>query len=98
MLTATCGNCGRPKDAAHYGDVYCPDCTSAKREAEQHFAAEHTGAPEGDILYAGRQALMVRAHTANRNFTDPRQFSATRGMIPLPPPGSDRGTPPPSGS
>lgn len=92
MLTATCGNCGRPKDPANYADTYCPSCSTTKKEAEQHFAAEHEGASESDILYAGRQALMQVAHHAHRNFVDPRGFSASRGMIPVPPQ-TDRGTP-----
>lgn len=95
MLTATCGNCGQPKDPAHYASTFCPSCTTRKNEAEQHFAAENPEANESEILYAGRQALMQVAHHAHRNFTDPRGFSATRGMIPLPPQGGDRGELPP---
>jgi hypothetical protein len=82
MLTATCGNCGNPKDPANYRDTFCPACTTTKNEAEQGFAAEHAGALESDILYAGRQALMSVAHHARRNFTDPRGFSAAHGLIP----------------
>lgn len=92
MLTATCRNCGQPKDAANYADNYCPACTSRKNEAEQHVRAEHPNASISDVLYAGRQALLQRAHTAHRNFVDPRGFSASRGMIPIPPQ-TDRGNP-----
>lgn len=85
MLTASCNNCGFPKEPANYGDVNCPTCTTARNEAEQGFKAEHPEASESDVLYVGRQALLQRAHHANRNFTDPRAFSGTRGMIPIPP-------------
>jgi hypothetical protein len=91
VLTATCQNCGAAKDAANYADPTCPSCTARRNEAQQHFRAEHPDAPESDVLYAGRQALMQVAHHANRNFTDPRGFSAGRGMIPTPPQ-SDRGS------
>jgi uncharacterized Zn finger protein (UPF0148 family) len=74
MLTASCRNCGFPKEPANYGDNFCPTCTTSRREAEQHFAAENPKASESDILYAGRQALMARAHHASRNFTDPRSW------------------------
>ena len=93
MLTATCLNCGSPKEPANYADTHCPGCTTRQREAEQHFAAENPGATEGAIIYAGRQALMQVAHHAHRNFVDPRGFSAAHGMIPVPPRGGDRGGP-----
>jgi hypothetical protein len=35
-----------------------------------------------DVLYAGRMALTQRAIHANRNYTDPRGFSAAQGQIP----------------
>lgn len=91
MLTASCHNCGAPKDPANYGDVNCPACTSLRKEAEQAFAAENPGVSESDILYAGRQALNQRAHHAHRNFIDPRNFSNTRGVL-IPPP-DNRGNP-----
>lgn len=93
MLTATCGNCGQPKSPNEYADPYCSTCTTSKREAEQHFAAEHPKAAESDIIYAGRRALQERAHHAHRNFVDPRDFSRRSGMIPVPPQRGDRGGP-----
>ena len=92
MLTATCGNCGSPKEPAHYASIYCPRCTSIQHEAEQYCAAENPKASESDILYAGRSALRQVAHTAHRNFVDPRQFNSATGMI-LTPPENKRGTP-----
>jgi hypothetical protein len=91
MRNTYCSNCSGPKNGLDY-NPHCPDCTTIKREAEQHFAAENPGASESDILYAGRQALTQRAHHAHRNFVDPRAFSAQSGMIPTPP-DSNRGTP-----
>lgn len=80
MLTTTCYTCHQPK--ADLRAVNCPACTTTQLEAEQHFAAENPNAAESDILYAGRTALRQRAHHANRNFIDPRDFSAGRGLIP----------------
>ena len=85
MLTATCNNCGSPKEIANYGDIECPNCKTTRKEAEQHFAAENPKASESDILYAGRMAVLHRAHKAHKNFVDPRSFSGANGMIPLPP-------------
>jgi uncharacterized Zn finger protein (UPF0148 family) len=94
MMSSTCGNCGRPKEPANYSDNYCPSCTTRKHEAEQHFAAEHPKATLGDILNAGRTALRQVAHSAHRNFVDPRAHAATLGMIPIPPQGGlNRGNP-----
>lgn len=98
-LSSYCQNCGGPKSMGEYGDPRCGSCEQIRTEAMQHFAAENTEKikkgelSESDILYAGRQALLQRAHHANRNYTDPRQFSAARGMIPTPPQSGDRGTP-----
>lgn len=92
MLTATCGNCGLAKDPRNYADNYCPECTRLRNEAEQHFAAENPQAAQSDVLYHGRQALLQRAHHANRNYTDPRAFAGKSGMIPTPPQ-TDRGNP-----
>lgn len=85
MLTSHCRICGAPKEPADYASNECRGCSTLRTEAEQHFAAEHPGAGESDILYAGRQALNQRAHHAHRNFVDPRQHSAVSGMIPTPP-------------
>ena len=93
MLTASCQNCGAPKNPANYADNYCPSCTTTRSEAEQGFAAEHPEATESDILYVGRQALASVAHHAHRNFVDPRSFRGIGfGLIPVPPE-DKRGTP-----
>jgi hypothetical protein len=92
MLTASCRVCGKMKDPSEYAMTECRDCKTVGDEAAQGFAAENPNAAESDILYARRQALNQRAHTAHKNFTDPRAFSAARGMLPIPPP-DRRGTP-----
>lgn len=86
MLKSYCNNCGGSKEPANYSAINCAGCETLSKEAQQAFAAEHKDASESDILYAGRMALTQRAHHAHRNFLDPRQFSAGRGMIPIPPP------------
>ena len=92
MLTATCFTCGAPKDQAHYADTNCPDCELARASAMKDFTEKNPDASNSDVLYAGRQALMQRSHSARRSFISPGAFSATRGMIPVPPQ-TDRGNP-----
>lgn len=94
MLTAYCQNCGAPKEPSEYSANTCGSCKTTRLEAEQAYAAEHKDASESDILYAGRQALLQKAHHAHKNFQDPRGFSASRGMIPIPPVRGDRGSVP----
>jgi len=95
MLTSHCGNCGGPKEPADYANPTCGPCRTLRTEAEQGFAAEHPGASQGDILYAGRMAMQARAIHPGANYMDPRKFSGTNGMIPVPPQ-ADRGNPNPS--
>jgi hypothetical protein len=89
-LSSYCRNCGQSKSIANYADDRCPACETLKTEAEQGFAAENADKLKSgelttsDVLYAGRMALTQRAIHANRNYTDPRGFSATRGQIPKP--------------
>jgi len=87
MLTATCFNCGAPKDRANYADTYCPNCTTVQREAEQGFAAEHPDALQSDVIRAGKIALNQRAHTTRSGYINPRDFSSTRGVMPQRPEG-----------
>ena len=93
MLTATCQNCGQPKQPSEYANNTCDGCADARKEAETNFQKSNPNATESQILYEGRRALLHRAHSAHKNFTDPRAFSGVRGMIPIPPTGGDRGTP-----
>lgn len=109
MLTASCQNCGNSKDPAHYASTVCPTCTAAENESGEHavketneaIAAEtdpvrkaHMEASASNYIASKRkEALMSRAHHAHRNFVDPRDFSAVRGMTPLPPQSGDRGGP-----
>jgi len=71
-LTATCRNCGQAKAITNYEDTYCPNCTTAKIDAEKN-------APEGtsmsDRLRAGKEALASHAHNARVNWMNPRNFS-----------------------
>lgn len=86
MLTSYCRTCCAPKEPANYADFDCPTCITAKNEAMQNYAAEHAEKIQSgeitnsDVLYVGRQALMARAHHANRNFVDPRGFSRAGGF------------------
>lgn len=83
MIKSYCDACGEGKE--NITAQYCNRCASVRSEAMQGFAAEHPDASQSDILYVGRQALnQVRMH-AHRNFVDPRDFSGTQGMIPIPP-------------
>ncbi len=86
-FTAACFNCGVSKEPANYGDLYCPRCSTLQKEGEQGFAAENPDAAQSDIIRAGKNALARAAHFANRNFTDPRNFSSTRGLMPRRPEG-----------
>jgi len=84
--TSHCSICGLPKlSIAEYQMPQCNDCTKLKETATQSFIVDNPDAPMSDALYAGRMAMMARAHTAHRNAVDPRDFSATRGVIPKPP-------------
>lgn len=85
MMSSYCGWCGGPKEPADYAADMCATCKTRRSEAMQHFKVEHPEASESDVLYAGRQSLMQRAHTAHRNFVDPRDFSAVRRTIPTAP-------------
>jgi len=65
--TAHCMNCGKPKDMGHFMDNFCLDCGTAIEGAVAAAQAEGT-----DPGAARREALAARAHTAHRNFVDPR--------------------------
>lgn len=65
--TSHCMNCGSPKAQGEYLNDYCGTCFSAKEGAAAAAAAEGKDPNE-----ARRRALAERAHTAHRNFTDPR--------------------------
>lgn len=85
MLTSTCFNCGQPKSPSEYGNAHCGECMKVKQDAEREYAEKNPHAPTSDALYAGRAAMSVRSHHANRNYIDPRTFSGMSGMIPVPP-------------
>jgi hypothetical protein len=66
-MTSNCQNCGNAKTVDMYANDYCQDCISAVAGAEAEAVAQN-----GDTASARRAALSARAHSANRNFTDPR--------------------------
>ena len=66
-MTASCSNCGGAKSHGEFANIYCTDCFSAIAGAEAKATVENT-----DLAAARREALAARAHTAHRNFTDPR--------------------------
>jgi hypothetical protein len=82
-MRSTCDACHKPKNDLRA--ILCEECSTLRKEAEQHYAAENPNAAQSDILYAGRMVLNQVRHHANRNFVDPRDFSLSRGMIPIPP-------------
>jgi len=84
MLTSTCRNCGGPKNPAEYANNVCGTCQTLNNEAQQHFAAENPAATADQLLYVGRMAMQQRAIHPGSNYTDPRTFGASRGMIPRP--------------
>lgn len=86
MLTATCRLCGDAKPVSEYELNQCSKCTAAGNEGRAAFLKANPDASISDLLYAERSAMSARAHTAHRNFTDPRSFSRL-GAIPQPPQG-----------
>ena len=66
-MTSHCQNCGGAKSVDMYANDYCQECISAVAGAEADAVANNL-----DTASARRAALSARAHSANRNFTDPR--------------------------
>lgn len=85
MMTSTCRICGNSKTPEFYAAPECQACTELATKAVKALQEASPEMSESDLLYARRQALNERAHHAHRNFVDPREFSASRGMIPIPP-------------
>jgi hypothetical protein len=92
MLTSHCQNCGASKDPSEYALNQCKACIALNNEAQQHFATENPTATPDQLAYVGRMAMQQRAIHPGANYMDPRKFSASRGMIPIPPQGGDRGS------
>lgn len=69
-LTSTCFNCGAPK--TDFVAEYCPNCTTLYDTTIAAFREKNPEAAQSDALYAARAALMERAHTAHKNYVDPR--------------------------
>lgn len=79
MLSSYCKNCGMPyTTVAEMSALHCNQCEQARTEAMQHVRAQATEkkqeVSESDVLYAGRQALMQRAHHPRQTFISPREF------------------------
>jgi hypothetical protein len=66
-------NCGGQKSMGELASAYCNECMAAVAGAEAEAQASNT-----DPFAARREALATRAHTANRNFIDPRAVGADR--------------------
>lgn len=81
MMTLRCRNCGDVKQSPReYPDPHCSTCATTDRDTQKAFAAANPDATDAQIIHAGRQALLARAHHAHRNFVDPRAHAAQRGM------------------
>jgi hypothetical protein len=65
-MTSHCMNCGEDKGSNFHAN-YCDTCTAAMEGA-----AADALAKGNDVSDARRTALAERAHTAHRNFKDPR--------------------------
>lgn len=66
-LSAVCLNCGGQKPQGEFLNAYCSDCFSAVEGAKTAAAAAGE-----DPSVAARRAMHERAHTAHKNFVDPR--------------------------
>ena len=79
MATSHCPNCGQSK--TNYAAHYCDNCTSIQTEARKVFREANPDAPESDAIRAGKNALMQTAHSAHKNFIDPRLHSRVSGPV-----------------
>lgn len=70
-LSSSCRNCGQPKMVANFADMYCPECTTVKADAEKN-APE--GASMSDRIRLGKEALSHRATHAFSGWRNPREF------------------------
>jgi hypothetical protein len=68
-MTSHCGNCGEDKGSNFHAN-YCDTCTSLAAGAEAAAQAEGR-----NIYVARRAALAERAHSARKNFVDPRSLN-----------------------
>lgn len=66
-MSATCLNCGGHKGQGEFLNAYCSDCFSAMEGAKAAAAAAGE-----DPNIAARRVMNERAHTAHKNFVDPR--------------------------
>jgi hypothetical protein len=73
---------------SEFAAPWCGTCDTAGKEGGKVYAAENPTASESEIMYAERMSRQARAHSVFANRVDPRDFSATRGVIPTPPKGA----------
>ena len=76
-LSSYCRNCGAPVTTTEELSAnHCNGCEEARKAAMTAFAESHKDGSfaESDRLYAGRQALIQRAHHPHQTFINPRNF------------------------
>ena len=76
-LSSYCRNCGLPVSTTDEMSAnHCNGCEEARKAAMQTFVeANPNGFVDSDRLYAGRQALMQRVHSAHNQKISPRDFN-----------------------
>lgn len=75
-LSSYCRNCGAPATTtAELSANHCGVCEEARKAAMQLFVEKNPDSLESDRLYAGRQALMQRVHSAQAQKISPRDFN-----------------------
>jgi len=76
-LSSYCRNCGAAAiTTAELSANHCDKCEEARKAAMQNFVEQNPeGFLESDRLYAGRQALMQRVHSAHAQKISPRDFN-----------------------
>jgi hypothetical protein len=75
-LSSYCRNCGAAASTtAELAANHCNGCEEARKSAITAFAEANPNAAETEKLYAGRIALMGRAHHPRQTFINPRDFN-----------------------
>ena len=77
-LSSYCRNCGASNQTTvDMSSNHCTQCEEARKGAVTAHAEQNPNSSESERLYAGRQALMQRAHHPHRTFVNPRDFDRT---------------------
>lgn len=75
-LSSYCRNCGSGNaTAAEMASNHCNTCEEARKAAIQAYVEKNPTSSDSDRLYAGREALMQRAHHPRQTFISPREFN-----------------------